>query len=338
VLEQDPRDRLSLVVIGLNEAPNLKRCFRSAREGVREARFLLRDWEFIYVDSGSNDESVAIAKQYCSRVFRLQSCPTAAAARTVGLEKARGDLVLFLDGDMELQTGWLLKAVHVLANQTTSRIVGVTGIRDDVFVTGDGTVLKKRKDVYGVQKTRLARQLGGAWLARREAVKLVGGYRPDLQASEEPDLYARLLSRGFYVLELEIPFICHFTPPQPAPHRRFAKLLRLRGGSYWFGCSFWYAIRERYFQGLLRVFWCSAVVWGVDLISVLVFAFFGWLPPAVLQLGLIVALGMISKPAEYVLARARLYGVLLASFKCFLATIRREDHAQAVARVSWEEL
>ena len=87
---------VSVVVIGRNEARRLSRCLESVQKSVWND---LR-WELIYVDSHSTDESPQIAQQCGARVLRLGDVPpSAAAARNLGWRAARGELILFLDGD-----------------------------------------------------------------------------------------------------------------------------------------------------------------------------------------------------------------------------------------------
>lgn len=58
--------------------------------------------EIIVVDTGSSDRSAEIAQQYGALVVRFEWCEDFAAARNVGLERASGDWILFLDADEAL--------------------------------------------------------------------------------------------------------------------------------------------------------------------------------------------------------------------------------------------
>lgn len=81
-------DRLSVVVITLNEERKLRRCL----EPVKWAD------EIIVVDSFSTDRTVDIAREYTDRVYR-NPWKGFAAQRTFGMEHATGDWILFLDAD-----------------------------------------------------------------------------------------------------------------------------------------------------------------------------------------------------------------------------------------------
>src|SRR5262245_236474 len=88
---------VAAVVIGRNEGDRLRDCFNSLQHHISH---------IIYVDSGSMDESIAIAKQAGAFVIKLElNAPfTAARARNAGFAMLMTfdnppALVQFVDGD-----------------------------------------------------------------------------------------------------------------------------------------------------------------------------------------------------------------------------------------------
>jgi hypothetical protein len=81
---------LTLVVIARNEAACIARCLDSAK--------ILAD-EMIVVDTGSVDETRAIARDRGARVLDFEWCDDFSAARNAGLAAARGRWILVLDAD-----------------------------------------------------------------------------------------------------------------------------------------------------------------------------------------------------------------------------------------------
>ena len=103
---------VSVVVIGRNEGTRLQRCLQS----VRQSHWGDTRHELIYVDSRSSDDSVASAKALGAQVIVLNdSSPCAAKARNLGWWAARGEYVLFLDGDTELHPAFVSRALYTLA-------------------------------------------------------------------------------------------------------------------------------------------------------------------------------------------------------------------------------
>jgi glycosyltransferase involved in cell wall biosynthesis len=95
---------LSIVVPVYNEAESLPLLHQSIQEALKE---LGRSWEVIYVDDGSRDGSVrwltALALQDARHVvvveFRRNFGQTTAIA--AGIDHARGDVIVFLDADLQ---------------------------------------------------------------------------------------------------------------------------------------------------------------------------------------------------------------------------------------------
>lgn len=84
---------ISLVMIVRNEEDNLADCLASAGD--------LCD-ETIIVDTGSTDQTVAIAEAAGATVVHFEWCDDFAAARNYGLEAATGDWIFWLDADDRL--------------------------------------------------------------------------------------------------------------------------------------------------------------------------------------------------------------------------------------------
>lgn len=87
---------LSLCMIVRNEAELLPRCLQSV-QGVVD--------EIVVVDTGSTDETPAIAERFGARVQAFPWIDDFAAARNAGLELATGDWILVLDADEVLLPG-----------------------------------------------------------------------------------------------------------------------------------------------------------------------------------------------------------------------------------------
>jgi len=81
---------LALCMIVKNAAENLGPCLESVREAVDE---------IIVVDTGSTDDTKAIALRYGAKVFDFAWIGDFAAARNASIERATCDYILWLDGD-----------------------------------------------------------------------------------------------------------------------------------------------------------------------------------------------------------------------------------------------
>jgi glycosyltransferase involved in cell wall biosynthesis len=195
--------RIGIVAIGRNEGERLKRCLESARRNVARV---------VYVDSGSTDNSVALARQLGCDVVELdlQTTFTAARARNAGfdrLSQAHPDLryVQFVDGDCEIAAGWLDAAADFLDNHP--KVAVVCGRRRERFP--EKSVYNWLCDVEWNTPVGEAKACGGDALMRTDAFVQAGRYRPDVIAGEEPELCVRLRAAGWQVWRLDQEMTLH---------------------------------------------------------------------------------------------------------------------------------
>ena len=187
---------VGVVVIGRNEGERLKRCLE-ALAGIAG--------RVVYVDSGSTDGSVEIARAMGVDVIELDTrVPfTAARARNEGFRRLREfapqlAYLQFLDGDCELVAGWLEKAVAFL--DTHGDVAAVCGRLRERHP--ERSIYNMLCDIEWDTPVGEARACGGNALTRVDAFEKVGGYRADLIAGEEPELCVRLRASGWRIWRL----------------------------------------------------------------------------------------------------------------------------------------
>ncbi|MEM1159317.1 MAG: glycosyltransferase family A protein [Pseudomonadota bacterium] len=193
---------LAVVIIGRNEGARLVRGLASVAEADR----------IIYVDSGSTDGSQEAARAAGAAVVTLDmSQPfTAARARNAGLERlresgARPELVQFMDGDCELQPGWLASARAYLDDHP--KVGVVFGRRRERFP--EATLYNRLCDWEWDVPLGERRACGGDALMRMDALDAVGGYNPALIAGEEPEMCVRLRAAGWQIWRIEAEMTLH---------------------------------------------------------------------------------------------------------------------------------
>lgn len=192
---------ISVVVIGRNEGARLKACLESVRRALADMPY-----EIIYVDSHSQDDSLAVAKHLGARCFvPCARETTAALGRDVGTREARGDVLLFLDGDMTLSDGFVQSALNEMR---AGPYDGAIGVRHDIYVT-NGRVTGENPNYFACKQKRIVPEFGGAILLSRAALEKAGGWAVNVEAGEEAELHARLNQTGARIVELPVPMITH---------------------------------------------------------------------------------------------------------------------------------
>jgi GT2 family glycosyltransferase len=195
--------RMGVVVIGRNEGERLRICLASV---IKYAQTV------VYVDSGSTDTSVDMARALNVDVVELDmSIPfTAARARNEGFQRllARAPelrYVQFVDGDCEVVAGWLGGAADFLDSHPDVAVV--CGRRRERYP--DRSIYNWLCDIEWNTPIGEARSCGGDAMFRTGAFHQVSGFRNDLIAGEEPELCVRLRSLGWKVWRLDSEMTLH---------------------------------------------------------------------------------------------------------------------------------
>jgi GT2 family glycosyltransferase len=194
---------LGVVVIGRNEGERLVRCLNGLVDGVRPV---------VYVDSGSTDGSVEVARELGADVVALDmSIPfTAARARNAGLFRLLDRhpgliLVQFVDGDCEVQPGWLDAGTSALqADQRLAMVCGHTRERHP-----ERSVYNRLCDLEWEGPVGEVSACGGNAMGRVSALRDVHFFRADLIAGEEPELCVRLRRQGWRIARIDVEMVIH---------------------------------------------------------------------------------------------------------------------------------
>jgi glycosyltransferase involved in cell wall biosynthesis len=245
---------IAAIIIGRNEGARLQKALMS---------FATAGGPIIYVDSGSHDDSVALAKSCGADVVELDmGTPfTAARARNAGfirlmeMGQVMVGYVQFMDGDCSLSNGWLDSARQFL--DAHADVAVVCGRRRERFP--EASVYNRLIDLEWDTPIGEARACGGDALMRIAAVDQVGGYNSALIAGEEPDMCLRMRRVRWRIWRLDAEMTWH-----DAALVRFGQWwnrARRAGHSYAEGAALHGRTAERYNVAQTR----RALVWGAAL-------------------------------------------------------------------------
>ncbi|MBQ8833246.1 MAG: glycosyltransferase [Paludibacteraceae bacterium] len=185
---------ISFIVIGRNEGWRLKKCLQSITTIINQDKII--DYEIIYVDSQSSDNSVELAKQYGAKVFLITGECNAAIARNIGAKEAMGDILFFIDGDMELFSGFLPK---VLTQDGRLEYPFISGIFNDVVHDLDWNYLytSRRHKLQEGDEDAVQTTTGGLFMIEHSLWNQVKGLDTRLKIGEDYDIGLRLTKLGF---------------------------------------------------------------------------------------------------------------------------------------------
>lgn len=113
---------VSLCMIVKNEEDFIDQCLKSVQHLVQE---------MIIIDTGSTDQTIEICKKYGAKIYSYPWNNHFADARNFGLSKAKGDWILWLDADEELEAGheqsFLTTLLHSKASMLFMPVVNYYG-------------------------------------------------------------------------------------------------------------------------------------------------------------------------------------------------------------------
>ncbi|SFR86816.1 Glycosyltransferase, catalytic subunit of cellulose synthase and poly-beta-1,6-N-acetylglucosamine synthase [Halomicrobium zhouii] len=207
--ESSTRPSLSVVVPTYNEEDRIETCLESVLAAVADDP----STEVIVVDSNSTDRTVELAREYPVTVLRIpdDDLTTPGAGRYVGHQRATGDQLLFVDGDMRISGEWLDRARRVLDQ------------RDDVAGLDGHLNTAEATDPEPVEALR------GVAIYDADVLDQVDGFDPFLRALEDVELGYRITEAGYDVRRLPIVAASH--PCSPGA----AELCRRWRNGYYFG-------------------------------------------------------------------------------------------------------
>lgn len=198
---------ISFIIIGKNEGWRLEKCLKSICSFVKAER--IDEYEIIYVDSKSSDDSLKISKSYGATTALLTGEVNAAIGRNVGAKIAKGDVYFFLDGDMELIPGFYSSLFDKDGNLLYPF---VSGIERDVLHDNDWNYVEtKVRRTYVEGKDQFSITTGGLFLISSDLWRSVGGMRDYYKKSQDLDLGIRLSEKGWRLCRKPQIWVNHYT-------------------------------------------------------------------------------------------------------------------------------
>ena len=162
-----------------------------------------KDFEFIVIDDGSTDGSLAVLQRFAKHDVRVRLISREnrgiTQTRNEALRLARGELVAVMDADDRSLPDRLAKQVDFMESFPDCVAVGARVL----LIDPDGAPIREMscEQTHEQIDTAHMRGLGGAIshpaaMMRRAVVVSVGGYREQFDTAEDFDLFLRLAEHG----------------------------------------------------------------------------------------------------------------------------------------------
>jgi glycosyltransferase involved in cell wall biosynthesis len=201
---------LSLIVPAYNAEETLAQCldYIFAQAG--------DDVEVIVVDDGSTDSTREIAARYPAKLIVLPENLGAAAARNRGVESACGQVLFFLDADVALCEGALMRGRAAIEEPGVDAVIGSY---DDEPAAR--TVVSQFKNLahhyfHQCAGPEVNTFWGACGLIKRAKLLSLGGFDESYRQLEDVELGYRLANRGARIRldrHLQVKHLKHWTLP-----------------------------------------------------------------------------------------------------------------------------
>jgi glycosyltransferase involved in cell wall biosynthesis len=209
---------ISVSIKTLNESECIEKTIDSIRQQIADYPH-----KIIVADSLSTDNTQQLASDKGVTVVSLtepgdRCC---GVGHQLGYLYSEGEYLLLMDGDMELEKGFIDSAVAFLVEHPEYAGVAGTVAMDDAA----NYEFKSRKQrLHKIYPLGDCDHLGGGGLYRRSAIEKIGYLtNRNLHAYEEAELGMRLLDAGYKLHRLDIPYFSHTSHTMPT-----FKLLKYR--------------------------------------------------------------------------------------------------------------
>ena len=193
---KNSKKMISFIIIGRNEGWKLTKCFQSIIDTVKYNK--LQNYEINYVDSKSTDDSIQRAKCFNNvKIILLTGKCNAAIGRNIGAKESTGDVLFFIDGDMEIIPEYL-KLVYDQDNGLKYEFV--SGQVKNYNYNNIGELLGNSYQFKKLSGDEYHNTTGGIFLVKRSLWVRINGMDINFRQGEDHDFALRLTKLGYPLL------------------------------------------------------------------------------------------------------------------------------------------
>jgi len=190
---------VSFVIPTLNSERTLEKCLGSI---VQQDYALI---EILVIDSGSTDNSIAMARRFGARIYFLKG--SLGDVRRLGIDNSSGELISLWDSDVYIQhSKWLSRSVSVLRSFPRASTLWI----HSTHPPNAGIVARAYHWYSWMMMLNFAKKGIGFWgggvsIFRRGAIVDIGGITRGVDTGEDYDLAKKLAKEGYETIFYDDP-------------------------------------------------------------------------------------------------------------------------------------
>lgn len=197
---------ISFIVIGMNEGKTVGLTIKSIYDYVEYNK--INDYEIIYVDSRSTDNSIEIVNSFNNvKIFEITGEMNAAVARNIGAKEAKGNIFVFLDADMEIQKDFY----HQVFKDNKLIYPFISGQLKNIFYNAKWEKVDENFLFPNLSNDTYYSTTGGYFIIEKKLWDSVNGMKTKFKRAEDLDLGLRLAQSGTLLFRKKDLFVTHHT-------------------------------------------------------------------------------------------------------------------------------
>jgi glycosyltransferase involved in cell wall biosynthesis len=181
---------ISFITIGRNIEKTIEICIESILEFIRVN--LIINSEIIYVDSESNDRTIEFAQKYPIQIIKISGKINAAIGRNEGVRHAKGNILFFIDGDMEIFPDFFNVAFK---NENELCYPFCTGIFSNRYYDSNFKFLNEEVYIKSNEKAKFSTITGGLFIIEKYIWNELDGMDSRFDRNEDLDFGIRMTNR-----------------------------------------------------------------------------------------------------------------------------------------------
>jgi len=234
---------VSIIIPTYNRAQSLERTLRSIAQHTYQ-----RTYDVTVVDDGSPDHTCDMLEKLKKEMpytlnYHTQKNSGPAVARNLGIASTSGPIIVFLDDDHEVLSGWLDALCDPLSDPTIGIVNGKNDSVPDGGLAARYVCMRDEREAEKVAADKERYLTSGNAGIRRETLEKTGGFDPNYKAvfkgvapgGEDTELGMRIRESGLQIV---------YRPKALTHHFREMKLSKL--------------FKERFNFGRNRIQWLQA--------------------------------------------------------------------------------
>ncbi len=214
---------ISIIIISYNKADLTKKCLEEVFKNTKD------DFEVIVIDNASTDEAIDYLFRE-KRITLLQNNKNLgfSKANNQGAQKAKGEILVFLNNDTEVQPGWLEPIINIYKTEKNVGAVGVKLLFPDGLIQHAGVTIsedhiprhlyyREKADDLKVNQEREFQAVTAACIAIPKRVfHEVGGFDEEyVNGLEDVDLCLRIKQEGYRIIYTPKSVVIHHESVSP---------------------------------------------------------------------------------------------------------------------------